>query len=196
MLAEAFMEGKDYESAIQVSNWIIEDDKFSTEARTMLANAYMKLGNYPKAIDYLRALADENSLDIVIQNNLGVAHSRIKQYDLAARIFEKTIRIDKANAVGYYNLAICYAQQNMAQKACDQIYAAAEQFGPSFVAQWTTSKQFAPIADTAPFERLAGRFRSYINEPSPEATGLLPPDKKPTAPFGSAALPGFNLESK
>ena len=195
LLAEAFMAGKDYECAIRVASWIIEEDKSSTDARSILADAHMKLGHYEKAIDYLRALADENSLDVVVQNNLGVAHTHMKQFDLAARIFEKTIRIDKANAVGYYNLAICYAQQGLAQKACDQIYGASEQFGPAFVAQWINAKQFGPISDTAPFERLKMRFASYLTG-VPEATVLMQKEERPTAPFGKATLPEFNLDTK
>ena len=193
MLAQAFIEGEDYDNAIRVAHWILEEDKFSTEARNVLANCFMKTGDYARAIDQLRTLANENSLDVVTQNNLGVAHSRMKRFDLAVPIFEKTIRIDKANAVGYFNLAICHAQQNAAQKSCDVIYKAAEQFGPSFVAQWITSNQFSPIADTVPFERLKARFSPYIADASTATTMMTQKDEKPTAPFGKAALPKFDV---
>lgn len=196
LLADSFVEGEDYNNAILVAKWILEEDKFSTEARNILANCYMRTGNYPRAIDHLRALAGENSLDVITQNNLGVAHSRMKRYDLAIPIFEKTIRIDKSNAVGYYNLAICHAQRNTSQKACDVIYKASEQFGPAFVAQWINAKEFAPIAQTPPFERLKSRFGSYVSDTSTPTTVLMQKEEEPKAPFGKASLPKFDINEK
>jgi tetratricopeptide (TPR) repeat protein len=203
LLANAFFEGRDYESATAVGHWILADDRFNSDARQILVRSLMKEENFDAAIPHLRLLSEENSLDIAAQNNLGVAYMRLRKYKLASMIFEGTIKIDPSHPVGYFNLAVCYAKwtndttlisrldkppvgSDMIQNACDVLYAAQAQFGTPFVRQWILTSEFDEIRTTAPFERLKDKFS--VNDGTVNNSITLEPLPREET-FGKAILP-------
>jgi tetratricopeptide (TPR) repeat protein len=203
LLANAFFEGKDYGSAAAIGTWILADDKFNSDARQLLARSLMKTQDFEAAIPQLRILAEENTLDVAAQNNLGVAYMWLKKYKLASNIFEGTIKLDPSHPVGYFNLSVCYAKwpndttltsrldqppagSDLIQKACNVLYAAQAQFGTPFVRQWIQSSEFGQIRNTAPFLRLKEKFS--INDGTVNNSIIITSQPREES-FGKAILP-------
>lgn len=153
-LAETYQALHQYEAALQLALWILEGDSYLEEPNRVAALAYMAMDRTSEAIPHLRRQVAINRENIVAQNNLAVAYSRVGEHGRAVQLFQDVLDADPGNAITYYNLAVSYAQQDQAVSAVDTLNLAVEQFGIGFVSSWLGSKDFDPIRATEPYETL------------------------------------------
>ncbi len=143
-----------HEAALQVALWILDDDGFLEEPNQIAAMAYLAMDRIEAAIPHLRRQVAVDRDNIVAQNNLAVAYSRLGEYGRAVTLFRDVLEADPGNAITYYNLAVCHAQQGDADEAVETLQDAAERFGLSFVRAWFRSEDFDPIRDSTVFQEL------------------------------------------
>ena len=152
--AQSLQALRHHEAALQVALWILEDDSFLEEPNQIAATAYLAMERIEEAVPHLRRQISVNRENVVAQNNLAVAYSRLGEYARAVTLFLDVLEADPRNAITYYNLAVSYAQQGDAGRAVETLETAADRFGFPFVSAWFKSRDFDPIRTTDRFQRL------------------------------------------
>lgn len=153
-LARALHGLRHHEAALQVALWILEDDSFLEEPNQIAAMSYLATDRIADAVPHLRRQVAVNRDNIVAQNNLAVAYSRLGDHARAVTLFRDVLEADPGNAITYYNLAVSYAQQDQAALAVETLESAADRFGYPFVSAWFRSRDFDPIRHSDVFRSL------------------------------------------
>lgn len=152
--AQALHALRHHEAALTVALWLLEGDSFLEEPNQIAALAYIAMDRTADAVPHLRRQISVNRENVVAQNNLAVAYSRLGEYARAVTLFLEVLDADPGNAITYYNLAVCYSQQGDTRQAVETLQHAAERFGHSFVSAWFRSKDFDPIRESEAFRNL------------------------------------------
>ena len=81
------------------------------------------------------------------------------------------------DSVTYYNLAVCYAKQSMAEQVVETLSRAEAVFGPEFVFTWIAAEDFDPVRKDSLFDAFASQKRKSTggitskNMPPPAGPG-------------------------
>lgn len=142
LLAETLLAEQALDSAARTAEWVLDEDDYDTRAHDIAASAYMMNGNAAAAIPHLRRLATLERDNSAIQNRLAQAHMRAGQYVKALQLFQDILDKDPDNSVTYYNLAACYALQNMPEQSAQILTNALKRFDSTFVASWLQASDF------------------------------------------------------
>ncbi|HNR93814.1 MAG TPA: tetratricopeptide repeat protein [Kiritimatiellia bacterium] len=151
LLAESLLAEKAYEPAAQMAEWILDEDNYNTRAHDIAASAYMLNGSAAAAIPHLRRMATLERDDTAIQNRLAQAHMRAGEFSKAQEIFQDILEIDPDNSVTYYNLAACYALQNLPEQSAQVLTNALRKFDSTFVASWLQGADFDTVRTNESF---------------------------------------------
>lgn len=152
-LGRVYLALNEPEPALAMANWIIETDPYSLPAHDLAATALLNLNATADAIVHLKKLVSLNRDDLNLQNNLGMAYLKIGDFRAALQTFNEVLKLDEANSVAHYHLAVTYARQGQATNAVDLLGKSAQRFGASFVTTWTQSTDFDPIRTDPLFQR-------------------------------------------
>ena len=125
--------------------------------------------------------------NIVAQNKLGVAYSQLGEYVKAIQLFNGVLEKNAADSTTYYNLAVCYAKQSMADQAVETLARAQALFPKDFVNTWAKSRDFDPIRNDPLFVALASQSepkpkKEDGNEDTPEKETSTEPAETTTQP--------------
>jgi tetratricopeptide (TPR) repeat protein len=157
-LAESLLALRQFQSALDLALWVLEDDTYLEEPNRIAALAYMGLNRIEQAVVHFRRQVAINRDNVMAQNNLAVAYARLGQYDRATRLFEAVMEAEPGNAITYYNLAAAYAQRNDFTRTVQTLTQAADRFEASFVAAWLRHRDFDPVREDPAFEALELRL--------------------------------------
>jgi hypothetical protein len=115
-----------------VSLWSAELKQFPYfyRAYNNRAEAYMKIGNYQKAIADLNEAIRLNPKEPVGYYNRGIAYGNLERYHKALEDFTQAITLSPQNALYYFDLAITYEQMGSHNTAL-QLFTKAIDLDPS-----------------------------------------------------------------
>lgn len=153
-LARSLQALRDYEAALVMALWLLEEDPLREEPNHIAAMAHMAMNDAAAAVPHFRRQLSINRDNVRAQHNLGVAYSRLGDHRRAANLFQEVLANDPGNAIAYYNLAVSFVKQDQAGDAVEVLTDAAERFGLRFVSAWLRSRDFDPVRDFSAFERL------------------------------------------
>jgi Flp pilus assembly protein TadD len=85
---------EEYKKAVEAYKKYFEDNGTDAEAHYNLGQIYANLGNHSEAIRQYREATRLKENDPDIYYDLGVAHTKLAQYDAAAVAFSKSLEID------------------------------------------------------------------------------------------------------
>ena len=88
-----------------------------------VANCYMNLKNYPKAIPIMEELLQRKPADMDILYNMGDTYYRSSKYDQAIATWDKMLAIDDKNANALYMIGVAYQKKGEKEKGqalCDK----------------------------------------------------------------------------
>lgn len=155
---------KDYQAALSMANWVLDHDPYSFEGHDLAATAHFKLGKTSWALPHLRKMLSAQPDDLTVQSRLAQAYVDLDQYDRAIRLLLEILSVDKLNSSVYYNLAICYAQQEDAEHCTDILYRATALFGKPFVQTWLESDLFNPVRSMLSFQNFMEDFETTADQ--------------------------------
>lgn len=184
MLASAFENQTNHPAALAVAKWVLETDPNRLEAHGIAANAYMNTDRKGLAITHLRKMVALDRENSAAQNKLALAYTQIGEYVKAIQLFNDVLRKNATDSVTYYNLAVCYAKQSMAEQVVETLSRAIGVFGQDFVSTWTESKDF----DSVRTDPLFVAFLGQAGRKSNRATAVPAPAEQPP-PAGPATNP-------
>jgi len=118
-LGVAYLELKRWDNAIQQFK-IVKDDLFyenNENATINLGLAYLGKGDYPKALEELRAAAAGNPRNPVIHLSLGRVWFAMDKTDQAIVEYRKALEIYKDYAAAYYHLGLAQLKLNNQEAA-------------------------------------------------------------------------------
>ena len=84
----------EYKKAVEAYKKYFAEDRDDAEARYAFGQTYANLGQYSEAIRQYREATKLKDDDPDIYYDLGVAHTKLAQYDAAAAAFSKSLEID------------------------------------------------------------------------------------------------------
>lgn len=87
----------EYKKAVETYKKYLAENDNDAEAHYQLAQSYANLGQYSEAIRQYREATKLKEDDPDIYYDLGVAHTKLAQYDAAAVAFSKSLEIDPEN---------------------------------------------------------------------------------------------------
>ncbi len=163
LLATCYDGQTNYAASLAVANWVLDVDPNSLAANQIAADAYMNTDRTALAIPHLKKIVSMARDNIVAQNKLGVAYSQLGEYVKAIQLFNGVLEKNAADSTTYYNLAVCYAKQSMADQAVETLARAQALFPKDFVNTWAKSRDFDPIRNDPLFVALASQ-----SEPKPK----------------------------
>lgn len=170
MLARALLNSEQFDAALSATRWALVLDENSSEARSLMADSYISLGMYGEAIPELRRILDDNPGDDSVRSRLAMAYYEGGEYARAVRLLEDLISRDTDHSLAYYNLALCYAKQNLSDQVVRTLSRARRRFGDSFVRAWIQSEEFDAIRNSSDFIMFANQI-----ERGPDVTRLQAP---------------------
>jgi type IV pilus assembly protein PilF len=118
-LGVAYLELKRWDSAIQQFK-IVKDDIFyenSESATINLGLAYLGKGDYPKALEELRAVAAGNPRNPVVHLSLGRVWFAMDKTDQAIAEYKKALAIYNEFGAAHYYIGLAYLKLNNAAAA-------------------------------------------------------------------------------
>ena len=84
----------EYKKTVEAYKKYFEENRDDAEARYAFGQTYANLGQYSEAIRQYREATKLKDNDPDIYYDLGVAHTKLAQYDAAAAAFSKSLEID------------------------------------------------------------------------------------------------------
>ena len=129
---------------------------------TDLVKSYLAAGLSGKAVDLLTARIDANGQDVMACNLLGEVYLTQKQFEAAAKVFQKAIAINPEWQTPHNNLARVYLSQGKKEEAIENLTAALEK-NPKNAAAYMTLGVPLP-------QRRAGRQSGRYLRKSPGCT--------------------------
>ena len=169
------------EESRQVAEWILETDKYASDAHRLAAEASLNMGRPDQAIDHLRKLVDANRNDKWARTNLGIAYLKTGQISDARKIFDTMLKDDVTDSAAYFNLAICDARGANAERVVETLSKAASAFGAPFITSWLSSGEFDGVRTSEVFVA----FQNHLNDVEP-----APAPAAAEAPVADAVAPG------
>jgi len=118
-LGVAYLELKRWDNAIQQFK-IVKDDIFYENGESAIINlglAYLGKGDYPKALEELRAVAAGNPRNPVIRLSLGRVWFAMDKTDQAIVEYNKALEIYRDYAAAYYHLGLAQLKLNKLESA-------------------------------------------------------------------------------
>jgi len=180
-LATALYGVRDFEATLAVTDWVLKQEAYSSEAHNLAANAYLSLDQPTAAIPHLRRLRLLDPGNTAAQNNLAVAYTRMGNYQEAEKVLLDILNTEPENSIAYFNLAACYALQNRPEKVVEIFERAAIKFGDVFVKTWLESKDFDAVRNDPRIAALLDQLRRTpqavavsTNAPSELEAGAAP----------------------
>lgn len=169
-LAAVYLAAGQNESALDAARWALETDPYAKEALDIAASALLALRQPQEAVGFLRRLVAIDRDDPSVRNKLGLAYLSLNDLKNAESTFRDVLRMDAANSVAYYNLAVTCARRDAAADAVDLLMEASRRFGVPFVLAWTKSADFDPIREHP-------AFRAFIEQSTatPETVAVAAP---------------------
>jgi len=113
-LGVAYLELQRWDSAIQQFK-IVKDDIFyenSENATINLGLAYLGKGDYPKALEELRAVASGNPRNPVVHLSLGRVWFALEKTDQAIAAYKKALQIYPDYGAAHYYIGLAYLKLN------------------------------------------------------------------------------------
>lgn len=141
-LAGTLLAMKENDAALLVSEWMLEEQPYSVEARHMAASAELNLNMVTQAVLQLKKILEIDSENRDAQQMLSVAYRKQGDYDKAIKLLTEQLAVDDRDSVVYYNLAVCYASMNNSLLSLDWLRKASAKFGHSFVSSWINGAEF------------------------------------------------------
>lgn len=116
-LATAYLNQKDFDSALNVYTKAIVLDPEQAESYNNRGNVYTVLNQHDLALkDYLTALSIDPTLEKTY-NNIGIIYNKRKDFSQALAYYGKALELNSENAGVYYNRANVYLQLDQLDKA-------------------------------------------------------------------------------
>ena len=82
------------------------EPKYEFQANLNLGNIYFLLGEFGKAVEYLKKAVSINPSDLSVHFNLGLAYKRLGMFSKAEEEFRRVLEIDPSDRGAMYNLMI------------------------------------------------------------------------------------------
>jgi tetratricopeptide (TPR) repeat protein len=108
-----------WKNSVNLWSHALKVTKNNSHAYLRLGNAYIKQGQYDKAIESYRKLLQLNPNNFVAYNRLGIAYSYSGQFQLAIKNFNNAIQLKPDCAEAYNNRAIIHINQSQFVYGCD-----------------------------------------------------------------------------
>jgi tetratricopeptide (TPR) repeat protein len=171
-LASVYLAARENDAALDTARWVLENDSYEKEALDIAATALLALRRPQEAVGFLRRLAAIERDDAAVRIKLGLAYLSLNDLKNAEATFRDVLKMDAANSVAFYNLAVTHARKGSAPDAVDMLLEAARRFGAPFVLAWTKSEEFDPIREHP-------AFKSFVEQESPPEPA--PAEAEPSA---------------
>jgi tetratricopeptide (TPR) repeat protein len=171
-LASVYLAAGENEAALDTARWVLENDSYDKAALDTAATALIALRRPQEAVGFLKRLAAIERDDAAVRIKLGLAYLSLNDLKNAEATFREVLKMDAANSVAFYNLAVTHARKGSAPDAVDLLLEAARRFGAPFVLSWTKSEEFDSIREHP-------AFKSFVEQVSP-------PESAPTEEETSA----------
>ena len=168
MLAQALLHQQQNEEALAIATWLLAANTYSQEANDIAANAYIAMNKPGWSIPHLRRIITQDRENFSALNRLAKVFSDIGEHQQAVLEFTRMIDMNLADSVTYCNLAICYAQQEKAEKAAIILDQAAQEYGYDFVFSWLERSGFDTIRETPSFKTFAARKQMSKKQKLPD----------------------------
>jgi TolA-binding protein len=124
-----FIQNK-YQDVVNITQKLIQDSLFYQklpEIQRMLGESFFHLKHYDKCSEALEKANQLSGLDNQGNYLLGYAYYQSKNYENAAKYFEKAVgKNDSIAQSAWYHLADCYLKLNQKEKAKNAFYGAAQ----------------------------------------------------------------------
>jgi protein O-mannosyl-transferase len=108
-----------WKNSVKLWSHALKVTKNNSHAYLRLGNAYIKQGQYDKAIENYRKLIQLNPTNFVAYNRLGIAYSYSGRFQLAIENFNNAIQLKPDCAEAYNNRAIIHLNQRKIVYGCD-----------------------------------------------------------------------------
>ncbi|GIV29695.1 MAG: hypothetical protein KatS3mg028_0761 [Bacteroidia bacterium] len=163
-----FIQNK-YQNVIDITHQLVKDSVFYQklpEIQRMIGESYFNLKQYDKCSEALEKANQLSPLDNQGNYILAYAYYQNKNYENAAKYFEKSVgKDDSLSQSAWYHLADCYLKLNQKDKAKNAFYGAAKlNFIPSITENALFN--FAKLSyelEYSPFNETIKAFTEYIN---------------------------------
>lgn len=106
--------------AKNIGEKLVKKDPLDFENIHDLAMVHLQLGLNDSALNYLYKANELHENDIH-WNNIGRAHQALKNYKKAKKSYEKSRKLNPDNPMPWYNLTVCYREQNKMQAAFEEL---------------------------------------------------------------------------
>ncbi len=150
-LSRALLAMKEYEAALVVSEWMLEEQPYSVEARCAAASAGLNLDRTSQAVLHLKKVMEMDSDNREARQMLSDAYRKQGDYDKAIKLLSDQLAEDERDSLVYYKLAVCYASMNDAEGCLNWLRKASTLFGHSFVNSWVNAAEFDNVKTNAAF---------------------------------------------
>jgi len=115
---EKYREALDnYAKGLELDPFIKEDKLPNME----MGICFLELGNYDKAITYLKNVVKFNTDDWLVYHFLGMAYRGVKEYAKAIESFKKSIKLNAGEWNNYNLLGVTYRDQGEFEKAIESL---------------------------------------------------------------------------
>ena len=103
-----FLDEKDYDSAITFFNEILNTAAYSSKAWFLLGHAYVKAGDYPKALEAYEFACLSNPKLIKAYEERASLFFDLKQFSAAAKVYQELIHNFEPCGDWFQKLGLCY----------------------------------------------------------------------------------------
>lgn len=123
-LAVTYLKLRDLESAVQEFNSALKINPVSHSARYSLGVTLQRMGRYDEALREYQELYKAIPNNVLIYNNVGLIHYKVKSFEKAEQAFQIAIRLKPDYYNSYFGLAKVYEAQgrmNLARNTYEKL---------------------------------------------------------------------------
>jgi len=106
--------------AIKIGNKLVAKDPLDYQNSHDLGMAYFQAGDFSHALEWLNQ-ANKLKETAVHWTNIGRVHQEIKEFKLARKAYLKARNLDPEDPKPWYNLSVCFRDQNDMQSAFEEL---------------------------------------------------------------------------
>lgn len=162
-MAGALIAGRQDEAALILTEWVLDSQPFTREARHLAAVANLNLGRFQAAILHLRKALEIDSTYRPAVTLLILAYRRRGEHEAVIRLCREQLALGAQDSTLYFNLAVSHALLDEPGHAVEWLRQARDLFGLSYVRTWLQSGDFESVRETLVFRELFEQLDALEN---------------------------------
>jgi tetratricopeptide (TPR) repeat protein len=153
-MAGALIAGRQDEAALTLTEWILDSQPYTIEARHLAAVANLNLNRLQASVLHLKKILEIDSQYRPALNLLVLTHRRQNDQDAVIKLCREQLAQGNQDSSLYFNLAVAHAMRNEPGHAVEWLRKAQELFGSSYVRNWLNGGDFESIRESMVYRDL------------------------------------------